>query len=117
MNWALVFLGGGIGSLFRFAIAKWFSTNFPLATLTANVFSSFILGIVVYFFIAKNNQSESLRLFWAVGFCGGFSTFSTFSLEVFSMLNKGEFQLALITIFSNLLLCVAAIAIAFYFSK
>ena len=110
-----VFIGGGAGSMLRFALSKWFNgTSFPYGTLLANVLASFLLG----YLISKNVQSnETLRWLVAVGFCGGFSTFSTFSLESFKYLQAGSYAMAIGHIVANFSLCLAAIVIAYMLNK
>jgi fluoride exporter len=89
----LVFLGGGLGSTIRFMLGKWinsfYQSTFPLATLVINVAACFLLGLAIGLADHKQLISASSRLFWAVGFCGGFSTFSTFSNESLVLLQAG----------------------------
>lgn len=85
MNWLWVFLGGGLGSMARYAISKGSlhlfkeATFFPWATLISNTLACGLLAFLVY--SIPDKLTENHRLFWIVGVCGGFSTFSTFSLE------------------------------------
>jgi len=93
-----VFLGGGLGSLFRFLVGKAFEENaswFFFGTFTSNMISSFILGYLVA--RATNRAiSEEWQLLLMVGFCGGFSTFSTFSLENYNLIQGGNISGAVI---------------------
>jgi CrcB protein len=109
----LVFLGGGLGSTVRFSLGKWVNAlhnhHFPWGTLVVNIVACFILGFVIGLADHKQIISASSRLFWTVGFCGGFSTFSTFSSETLYLIQAG-FTISLILYISlSLLLCVAAI--------
>lgn len=107
MQFLLVFLGGGLGSVLRFSISKWipFSPNqFPWATLTANILSCFFLGLLFYIFINRTDLSQSQKVFFTAGFCGGFSTFSTFSLENYQFLQNGNWSLGIINILGSICL-------------
>lgn len=101
-----IFLGGGLGSLSRFGISKLFHTSFPLGTLTANVLSCIILGAGVYLFSNKLESSLFLKTFVVIGFCGGFSTFSTFSFETFRFLREGDWFFAALNILVNVTFCL-----------
>ncbi|MCH2022277.1 MAG: fluoride efflux transporter CrcB [Saprospiraceae bacterium] len=85
INILAVFIGGGLGSLCRYAFGLYIpSASFPLATLLANTCACFILGCMTGFFL-KNNLGNHLKLLIGTGFCGGFSTFSTFSKETLEL--------------------------------
>ena len=83
MNYLWIFIGGGLGSMTRFLISDLLSKynyNFPLATLIAN----FLASLILVFFLAQalaGNGSDFRKAMIMTGFCGGFSTFSTFSAE------------------------------------
>lgn len=109
MSYFYVFIGGGIGSLLRFWVQKLIpsSSNFPVATLTANIVSCFIFGLVVGIF-AKGQLSDTQKLFMTTGLCGGFSTFSAFSAESFVLLEGGNYSFFLLNIVASVLLCMVA---------
>lgn len=85
----LVFLGGGLGSVMRFLLSKYTTSNFthinPLGTLLANLLASLLLAVLIYFVHQKHGLSEPAKIFLITGFCGGFSTFSTFSYETYEL--------------------------------
>jgi CrcB protein len=108
----LVFLGGGLGSVIRYTLAKWINTwhshHFPLSTLIVNVAACLLLGLIIGLADHRQFISADARLFWTIGFCGGFSTFSTFSNETLYLLQSGFTLSLLLYILLSLILCVAA---------
>ena len=114
MNLLLVFIGGGLGSLVRYGISLTVSRleiSFPLATLLSNVLACFIIGALTAS-ATKGNLTDAQRLLFATGFCGGFSTFSTFSNETLQLAQNGQLFTALINILLSLTLCLAATFLA-----
>ena len=90
-------LGGAIGAGARHLVGlgslRWIGPGFPWATLTVNLIGSLFMGLLAGWLV-RGGGSEATRLFLAVGILGGFTTFSAFSLETFSMLQRGEFGFA-----------------------
>ena len=113
-NFILIFIGGGLGSVTRYGlgayIAKQVNSIFPWGTLTINIAASFILGLLAGFIFQRSGNYETQRLLIGIGFCGGFSTFSTFSLELFEMIRNGNAMMAILYIVAS----VFATLIAFW---
>ncbi len=117
-NIILVFIGGGIGSISRYGISQLFLTQWEnkfsatVATLSSNVLASLILAIV-WISIDLGKLPQNLKFLILVGFCGGFSTFSTFSFETFQLLRQGYFAIAVLNILISVSLCLAVIYAVF----
>lgn len=115
INFIWVFIGGGLGSMARYWIGdalKSHSLIFPWATLLANAVSCIILGYLVAYNL-KTPLSPSYRLLLMTGFCGGFSTFSTFSSEIYLLMQDGKFSLALAYIVSSLIIGILGVLLGF----
>lgn len=121
MNYFLVGLGAAFGGSLRYWVSnltfKFFTENFPYGTLVVNVLGSFILGLLMFYFNDKELLGPELRLFLAVGFCGGFTTFSTFSYETIVLLRETQYVLGFLNIALNILLCLAGVFLAYLLTK
>lgn len=119
----LVGTGGFLGSIARFFVSKlnitWSFHNIPLGTLIVNVLGSLIIGILMGFFMKNNEVSSSnnLRLLLAVGFCGGFTTFSAFANENFSLLQNGQFFTSFIYISVSITMGILAVFAGYILTK
>lgn len=108
-----VFAGGGTGAALRYALAgavqQGSGDAFPFGTLTVNFLGSLLLGLIVQIAETKTGPGPWMRLYLTVGLCGGFTTFSTFSLETFRLMQDGSHLLAAGNIAGSIVLCLAGI--------
>ena len=98
MVYLIVFLGGGLGAAMRHGVnvaaARLLGTGFPFGTLTVNVVGSLVMGLMAAWFAFEGSPSQHWRLFLTTGILGGFTTFSTFSLDTALLYERGELGLA-----------------------
>lgn len=118
VNCLMVAFGGALGSLARFIVAELalpLSRDLPVGTIAINVVGSFVIGLYGALTLAQGRYpaSETLRLFVMVGVCGGFTTFSSFSLQTFDLLRAGAFVRAGVNVVASVLLCLGAVAAGF----
>ena len=106
MSWLMVALGGALGSVGRYAVSLAFDRflAFPFGTLVANVLGSLLIGICAGFF--DLDQKRPVALFLMVGFCGGFTTFSTFSLNTLALLQQHAWLKAGGNMLLSIVLCL-----------
>jgi CrcB protein len=120
-KWLLVFIGGGMGSVLRAWLGEWLRSEspneIPRATLAANILASALLGLLMAWIMFRPGEQEQQRLFWGIGFCGGLSTFSTFSFEAMELLRNGQTLVALAYMGLSLCFCTGAVAAGWWIAK
>ncbi len=103
-NLLFVFIGGGFGSVLRFLLGKWLNNTengIPFGTFVANILGSLLIGVILGYAAKSDTLNQNQTLLLATGFCGGFTTFSTFAYENHIFLKSGDFtSFALYTITS-----------------
>lgn len=116
----LVFLGGGMGSALRFLISKWINNpqyHIPYGTLTVNILGSLILGVILGWAMKNNAFNSDLHLTIAIGFCGGFTTFSTFAFENHALLKAGDYLHFSIYTLGSIILGILALGLGIFLSE
>jgi fluoride exporter len=112
--WLLVFVGGGLGSLCRYALAGAIQSRahagFPIGTLAVNVIGCLVIGLIARQLLAAQSD-VMVRAALVTGFCGGFTTFSAFSYETVGLISAGEWSKAGLYVAVSVLACLAATAI------
>ncbi len=117
----LIFIGGGLGSLVRFFIGKAIQGSiekaFPFGTLGVNILASLVLGFFLGMIENKNLSNPNYRALIAIGFCGGFSTFSTFANDTLQLLQNNRLMDAFLNVMLNVVLCVSFTFIGLWLVK
>ncbi len=118
---AWIGLGGALGAVSRYLMALWvngwWDRSFPLATLLINILGSLLMGVVVVVLVERLQLGPEFRAALMTGFLGGFTTFSTFSLESYNLLAQGELTSALLYLLASVILCVLALALGIWLAR
>jgi CrcB protein len=115
IQFLIVFLGGGLGSMARHGVnigtARVFSGDFPLATFIVNVAGSFVMGLLAAWFAFRADMawSQHVRLLLTTGFLGGFTTFSTFSLDTAFLIERDAYATAAVYVVLSVALGVVGL--------
>jgi CrcB protein len=104
--------GSALGGMARYLLAGWaqraVDSTFPMGTLVVNIAGSFLLGFILRYTMDLASMSTEMRVFLTIGFCGGFTTFSTFSYEAIALLQEGQWSRASVYILSSVAVSLAA---------
>ena len=110
MNFVFVGLGGALGAIGRYAISMIpIKTEFPFLTLITNILGAVLIGFISGMVSVSKDVSQNTVLFWKTGVCGGFTTFSTFSLEAYELFEKGSTILGLVYAVVSVVSCIFGI--------
>ena len=124
LNYVYVAIGSAVGGLARFVVGTWLqghlddwaprtnsppSLPFPIGTLIVNVTGSFLLGVIIVVVSRQGAHANATRLLLAVGLCGGYTTFSTFSADTVGLLENGGGALAMLNVFASVGLALLAV--------
>jgi len=111
-NLFAIAIGGSLGAVMRYltstSVHKVFGTEFPYGTLTVNIAGSLLMGFVSILLLERFMLAEYWRTIIIIGFLGAFTTFSTFSMETFNLIQTGEMAKAFLNMFFNVFLCLSA---------
>ncbi len=124
LNYLYVAIGSAVGGLARFAVGTWLQRRlddlvpragvgpflpFPVGTLIVNVTGSFLLGVILVIVARQGEHANATRLLLAVGLCGGYTTFSTFTVDTVGLVEGGSASLAVINIVASVGLGLLAV--------
>ena len=119
-NLSLVFVGGGFGSVLRYIIGKYLNNTengIPYGTFLANILGSLLIGVILGYALKNNSLSSNQTLLLATGFCGGFTTFSTFAYENHLFLKSGDFTSFAIYTIASFVFSFLAVFAGMYLAK
>jgi len=121
MNYIIVSFGAALGGALRYWVSnityKYLPAYFPYGTLLVNIVGSFILGLIMFNLDQRELINSQLKIFLTIGFCGGFTTFSTFSYETINLFKDSQIFLGFVNILASVLLSLLGILLAYFISK
>jgi CrcB protein len=105
--------GGAVGSVARYGtmicMARWLGATFPYGTLAVNIVGAFVLGALIELLALVWSPSEAMRAFLTIGVLGGYTTFSTFTLDSWMLIERGDYGLAFLYMLSSVVVSLAAL--------
>lgn len=118
-NLIYIFIGGGLGSVLRFLVSNytqkvWNVNSFPMGTFVVNMIGCFLIGILTAYFLKVDNYLKFLLI---TGFCGGFTTFSTFSAENISLWENGSYYMLAFYILLSVIVGFIAVYLGLHVAK
>lgn len=121
LNIISIFIGGGCGAVLRYLTGiiflKTLHASLPFATFTVNIAGGFLIGFLYILFIDKPEINTAMKLALTTGLCGGLTTFSTFSLEIFDMLNNHQYTQAFTYALLSVIISLVAVGLGAYCAK
>ena len=117
----IIFLGGGTGATLRYLISELINRYFPVSigfgTLSVNLIGAFLMGALLYFISSKILINEQLKIFLTIGFLGGFTTFSSFNLDFYDLIEASNYLQAIIYVSISLIGSIILFFVGFNFVK
>ena len=117
----IIFLGGGTGATLRYLISELINRYFPVSigygTISVNLIGAFLMGALLYFISSKILINEQLKIFLTIGFLGGFTTFSSFNLDFYDLIEASNYLQAIIYVSISLIGSIILFFVGFNFVK